>query len=71
MKLGPVTKIDKKNKITSKKFDDDVMLANFDVIVIYPIRKPDSGCIERKSYIFISSNLVCILQNLKTELKNF
>ena len=45
------------------------MLANFDVIVIYPIRKPDSGCIERKSYIFISSNLVCILQNLKTAKK--
>ena len=25
MKLGPVTKRDKSNKITSKKFDDDVM----------------------------------------------
>ena len=25
MKLGPVTKLDKKNKTTSKKFDDDVM----------------------------------------------
>ena len=25
MKLGQVTKLDKRNKITSKKFDDDVM----------------------------------------------
>ena len=25
MKLGPVTKLDKRNKTTSKKFDDDVM----------------------------------------------
>ena len=25
MKLGPVTKFDKRNKITSKKFDDDLM----------------------------------------------
>ena len=50
MKLGPVTKIDKRNKTTSKKFDDDVMSENWDVIVIFPIlgyfgaiRKPDSG----------------------------
>ena len=25
MKLGPVTKLDKRNKTTGKKFDDDVM----------------------------------------------
>ena len=37
MKLGPVTKHDKKNTAKSKKFDDDVMSANFDVIVIFPI----------------------------------
>ena len=37
MKLGPVTKLDKRNKITSKKIDNDVMLANCDVIVIFPI----------------------------------
>ena len=36
MKLGPVTKLDKGNKATSKKFDD-IMLANGDVIVISPI----------------------------------
>ena len=65
MKLGPVTKLDKRNKITSKKFDDDVMSANSDVIVIFPIygqfgaiRKPDSGRIVCKTYIFINSNLL-------------
>ena len=50
MKLGPVTKLDKKNKTTSKIFDDDVMSANCDFIVIFPIfsqfgaiRKSNSG----------------------------
>ena len=37
MKLGPVTKLDKKNKITSTKFDNDVMPENCDVIVICSI----------------------------------
>ena len=36
MKLGPVTKFDKRNKTTSKKFDDGVMPASCDVIVIFP-----------------------------------
>ena len=61
MKLGPVTKLDKRNKKNLKKFDDDVMPANCDVIVIFPIygqfgtiRKPDSGCIVCKPYIFIN-----------------
>ena len=35
MKLGPVTKLDEKNTTTSKKFDDDVVLANDDVIVTF------------------------------------
>ena len=34
MKLGPVTKFDKRNKTTSKN-DPDVMSVNFDVIVIF------------------------------------
>ena len=65
MKLGPVTKLDKRNKTTSKKFDDDVMSTNRDVIVIFPIygqfgaiRKHDSGRIVCKTYIFIKSNLL-------------
>ena len=65
MKFGPVTKLDKKNKTTSKKIDDEVMSANWDVIVIFPIhgqfgaiRKPDSGLIACKTYIFIRNNLL-------------
>ena len=50
MKLGPVTKLDNKNKATSKKLDVDVMSENCDVIVIFrifaqfgAIQRPDSG----------------------------
>ena len=35
MKIGPVTKIDKRNKTTSKKIDDNAMLINRDVIAIF------------------------------------
>ena len=65
MKLGPVTKLDKRNKATSKKIDNDVMLANCEFIVIFPIygqfeaiRKLDSGRIVCKIYIFINSNFL-------------
>ena len=65
MKLGLVTKIDKRNKTTSEKFDDEVMSVNCDVIAIFPIHgqieaiwKPDSGRIVRKIYIFINNNLL-------------
>ena len=37
MKLGPVTKPDKRNKTTSKKFDVNVMSENCHIIVIFPI----------------------------------
>ena len=37
MKLEPVTKLDKRNKTTSKKFDEDVMSENCDVIVIVSV----------------------------------
>ena len=50
MKLGPVTKLDKRNKTASKKFDVDVMSENCDVIIVFEIfgqfgavRRPDSG----------------------------
>ena len=63
MRLGPVTKLKKKNKTTLKKFDDDVMSADYDVIIIFPIygqfsaiRKEKSGCIVCKIYIFINNN---------------
>ena len=49
MKLGIVTKLDKRNKTTPKNFDDDVMSENCDVIIIFPIygqfvaiRKPNA-----------------------------
>ena len=61
MKLGPVTNLDKRNKATSKKIDDNVSSANFGVILIFTIyaqfgayRKPDSRCLV----IFINSNLL-------------
>ena len=37
MKLGPETKLEKKNKTTSKNVHDDVMSKNCDVIAILPI----------------------------------
>ena len=50
MKLGPLTKLDKRNTVTQKKIDVDVMSANCNVNVFLPIydqfaaiRKPDSG----------------------------
>ena len=66
MKLEPVTELDYRNKVTSKKFYDEVMSPNCDVIAIFSIyrqfgaiRKPDSGCIVYKTYIFNSnSNLL-------------
>ena len=65
MKLGPVTKLDKTNKTVSKKIEDDVIPENHDVIAIFPIygksgaiRKPDSGRIDCKTYIFVNSNLL-------------
>ena len=65
MKLGPVNIIDKRNKKNVRKFDDDFMSANYDVIVIFPIYgqfgaiwKPDSRRIACKTYIFNNSNLL-------------
>ena len=65
MKLGPVTKIDKINKTTSRKSEDDVISENCDVIAIFliygqfgAVQKPDSGCIVCKTYIFINTNFL-------------
>ena len=53
MKLGPVTKLDKRNKTTSKKID-------IDVIVIFRIfgqfgavRRPDSGTESAKVMLLV------------------
>ena len=63
MKLGPVTKIDKRDKTTSKKLHDDVNSKNGDVIVIFliygqfeAIRKPDSGRIVCNSNLLFYKN---------------
>ena len=37
MKLGPRTKVAKRNKTASKNVDADFMSENYDVIVIFPI----------------------------------
>ena len=65
MKLGPVTKIDKINKTTSRKSESDVISESCDVIAIFliygqfgAVQKPDSGCIVCKTYIFINSNFL-------------
>ena len=76
IKRGPVTKLDKRNKTTSIKFDNDAMSANCDVIVICPvygqfgaIRKPDSGNPALKLTFALLATYY-LLQKLKTELKN-
>ena len=63
MKFGQATKLDKRNKTTLKKFDNDVISKNCDVIAIFPIYgqfgaiwKPDSGRIVCKTCISINSN---------------
>ena len=65
MKLGPVTNLDKRNKITSKTIDVDVMSENCDAFVIFRIFghfgavwRPDSGHRVCKSCVFSNSNLL-------------
>ena len=64
MQLGPVTELDRRNKTTSKNFDNDAISAYCYVIVILPlygqfgaIRMPDFGRIVYKTHIFINSNI--------------
>ena len=49
MKLGTVTKLDKRIKTTSKKFDDDVIVIFWIFGQFGTVRKPD--------YVFSNSNL--------------
>ena len=57
MKLGPVTKLDKRNKITSKKSDDEVMSANFDVNVIFSIYAQLGKLEKHTSLIFAAQKM--------------
>ena len=63
MRLGPVTKLEKKNKTTSRKLDVDVMSENHDVIVVFrlfvqfgAVRRPDSGHRVCKIYVLSNKN---------------
>ena len=65
MKLGTVTKLDKRNVAASKKIYDDVISVICDFNVFFPIYrqsaaiwKPDSGRLVYKTYIFINKNLL-------------
>ena len=68
LKLGSKLKylnIDQMLLSLGSEFDDDIISANFDVIVIFPIYgqfgtipKPDSGRILCKTYSFIDNNLL-------------
>ena len=65
MKLGQATKLEKRNKTTLKKIDNDVISKNCDAIAIFPIYgrfgaiwKPDSGRIVYKTYIFTNNNFL-------------
>ena len=65
MKPLSVTKLNRRNKATSKKFDVDVMSENCDIIVIVwisgqfgAVRRPDSGHRVCKSYVLNNSNLL-------------
>ena len=62
MKLGPVTKLDKGNKKIVKKIKDDVISKIYDVIAIFP-SYDQFGAIQKL-------DCRCILQKLKTKLKN-
>ena len=64
MKLGRETTLGKRNKTTSKKFDDDFMSEKFSVVFIFKIfnqfgsvRSLDSGHRFCESYDFINSNI--------------
>ena len=72
MKLGPVTKLDKRKKTTSKKLDDDVMTLNCDAIVIFPIfgqfgaiRKPDALSVKLTYSLKVTFNLTKTVNRTK------
>ena len=65
MKIGPVTKLGKRNKTTPKKFEGGVMSDYCDAIVIFPIfgqfgaiRRADSKRTVCKAYIFVNGNFL-------------
>ena len=67
MKLGPVTKLVKRNKRTSKKFDDDVISENCDVIVIFRIFGQPGGRIPDKESAEVMFSVTVTFCLTKTE----
>ena len=72
MKLETVTKLDKKNKTTSKKFSDSVMSESCDVNAIFPIQdkfgeiqKPDFGRIVCKTSLIVTFYLTKTVNRTK------
>ena len=67
MKLGPLTKIGKKNRATPKNFDDDVNLGNCEVIVFFfqfmanleqsGSRIPNAGSVTRTLPLIVAFHL--------------
>ena len=55
MKLGPVTKVDKREKTMSKYFDDNVMSTNCDPNVIFSNLRPIWSNLEAVTF---NSNLL-------------
>ena len=70
MKFGAVTKLVKRNKKPSKRFDDGVMLANCDVIVIFRfmanLEQPGSRTPDTQS-VNITFSIRLTLHLAKTE----
>ena len=66
MKLGPVTKLDKKNKAMPKQFD---VIAFFQFVANF---EPSGSRIPHAFYIKLTFSITktFVLQKLKTELKN-
>ena len=65
MKLEQQLNLTRERRQCQKKFNEDFVLVDFKIIVIFaiydqfvPTRKPESGRIVCKSYIFIDSNLL-------------
>ena len=66
MKLGTVTKLDKRNKTMSKKIEDDIMSENYDVILIFlifgqfgAIRKLDSFALSKGTILTKNFLILC------------
>ena len=75
MKQGPVNNLPKRNAATWKKFDGDVVSANYDGIFILPV-VGWFGTIQNLYFGCLNHNLIFsliatfYLKKMKTELKN-